>query len=403
MAIRLPRIARSSVPCMRSRSRPSKCAVPPEEALVIDRQIGFALNARWAEGNLGQIASLEGRYNEAKDHCEASVTHHREGGIRRGLDSHLFALAYAALELDENVAARTHFEESIAAASDQQRHRDIAKGRAGLGILTALQGDSTAAAAYYEDGFTYLRSLGMDVFSYSDGSESLGLLALLLGRYDHALAHYEATLSRYGEAGYRVPLMRAYSRAGHALLGLGDETRAKPYLFAALREAAAMGAFQVLLEALLGIAQLSIVPPTLVVELLALVCAHPASNRYSRTQAKGLLPTMKLSLSQHEFAASVERGRALNLEAALTLTEPFGPDAQRPQSHANQQLAHPLSQRELEVLELISSGLTNQQIADQLYVGVSTVKKHINHIYRKLEVTHRAEAVARARTADILA
>jgi DNA-binding CsgD family transcriptional regulator len=63
----------------------------------------------------------------------------------------------------------------------------------------------------------------------------------------------------------------------------------------------------------------------------------------------------------------------------------------------------PLSLRELEVLALIAQGCTNQQIADQLYISVSTVKKHINHIYGKLDVTHRAQAVACARSLKILA
>jgi ATP/maltotriose-dependent transcriptional regulator MalT len=47
----------------------------------------------------------------------------------------------------------------------------------------------------------------------------------------------------------------------------------------------------------------------------------------------------------------------------------------------SQALVDPLSQRELEILALIAQGLTNQEIADELYIGISTVKKHINHIY----------------------
>ena len=63
---------------------------------------------------------------------------------------------------------------------------------------------------------------------------------------------------------------------------------------------------------------------------------------------------------------------------------------------ANEQLVEPLSDRELEILGLIASGLSNQEIADQLIVGVSTVKKHINHIYSKLAVETRAQAIVAA-------
>jgi ATP/maltotriose-dependent transcriptional regulator MalT len=60
-------------------------------------------------------------------------------------------------------------------------------------------------------------------------------------------------------------------------------------------------------------------------------------------------------------------------------------------------LADPLSGRELEVLELLATGMTNQQIADELVVSVDTVKKHVSHIFGKLDAATRTQAVARAR------
>jgi LuxR family maltose regulon positive regulatory protein len=65
-------------------------------------------------------------------------------------------------------------------------------------------------------------------------------------------------------------------------------------------------------------------------------------------------------------------------------------------------LVDPLSQRELEVLHLISLGKTNQEIARQLIVAPGTVKAHTASIYRKLEVANRTESVARARQLGIL-
>jgi DNA-binding NarL/FixJ family response regulator len=61
-----------------------------------------------------------------------------------------------------------------------------------------------------------------------------------------------------------------------------------------------------------------------------------------------------------------------------------------------------LSQRELEVLHLISLGRTNKEIARQLIVAPGTVKAHTSSIYRKLDVANRTEAVARARQLDII-
>jgi LuxR family maltose regulon positive regulatory protein len=65
-------------------------------------------------------------------------------------------------------------------------------------------------------------------------------------------------------------------------------------------------------------------------------------------------------------------------------------------------LVEPPSERELEVLRLITAGLSNQEIADQLVVALSTVKWHINNLYGKLGVGSRTQAVARARELHLL-
>ena len=65
-------------------------------------------------------------------------------------------------------------------------------------------------------------------------------------------------------------------------------------------------------------------------------------------------------------------------------------------------LVEPLSQRELEVLQLIALGMTNQEIARQLVVAPGTVKAHSASIYRKLDVANRTEAARRARQLGLL-
>jgi LuxR family maltose regulon positive regulatory protein len=70
---------------------------------------------------------------------------------------------------------------------------------------------------------------------------------------------------------------------------------------------------------------------------------------------------------------------------------------------AGRQLHEPvLSERELEVLALIASGESNQEIANKLFITVATVKTHINNLYRKLGVRSRTQAVARAREMNLL-
>jgi len=56
--------------------------------------------------------------------------------------------------------------------------------------------------------------------------------------------------------------------------------------------------------------------------------------------------------------------------------------------------AEPISQRELEVLELVAQGASNRDTAAQLFISEATVKTHVLHIYAKLGVNDRAAAVA---------
>lgn len=64
-----------------------------------------------------------------------------------------------------------------------------------------------------------------------------------------------------------------------------------------------------------------------------------------------------------------------------------------PSANARQGSSNELTDREMELLRLLSTGLRNKEIADNLYISIDTVKKHVNNIYRKLHVQSRAEAV----------
>jgi LuxR family transcriptional regulator, maltose regulon positive regulatory protein len=79
-----------------------------------------------------------------------------------------------------------------------------------------------------------------------------------------------------------------------------------------------------------------------------------------------------------------------------------GESPRPPAAGTAQPLIEPLSQRELEVLQLIAQGLSNREISDRLFVALSTVKGHNRIIFDKLQVRRRTEAVARARELGLL-
>lgn len=61
-----------------------------------------------------------------------------------------------------------------------------------------------------------------------------------------------------------------------------------------------------------------------------------------------------------------------------------------------------LTGRETEILNLVAQGMSNREIAEQLFVSKYTVESHIKHIYRKLSVSKRTKAVSAARSLGIL-
>jgi predicted ATPase/DNA-binding NarL/FixJ family response regulator len=378
-----------------------------EEAMAINRQIGFDFNASWCQVQLGVIAFGQGRYLEAKAHLEAAITHRRAADTRiASLSAQLF-LGTVELELGDDAAAREHFAEEFAIAcemfpDDLAYHRciyDLMQG-----ITAAYQGDWLQAEAYLEQAL----SSGVTQEFRHDPTfhDAIGCLALLCGDYDEAFRNFEENAVFWSELRNLMAVMWSQGHAGHALLGVGQYEQAAQYLGEALQASLAMQAWSCTLEALTGLAQLPTVPAAVAVQVLVLTGSHPAANRFSRIEASRALAALKDKLVYETFQTAVKQGEALDLEtAAQQLLAEIRPDDEAqtaampapPHIRAvNQALPDPLTPRELEVLSLICSGLSNQQIADQLVVGVSTVKKHINGLYGKLAVVSRAQAILRA-------
>ena len=151
---------------------------------------------------------------------------------------------------------------------------------------------------------------------------------------------------------------------------------------------------------------------TVIDALLLQAIAHANSNQQAEAQIS-LQKALTLAEPEQYLRIFVDKGEPIaqllrtiqqtpqptNLQTYIAaLLNAFKAPVTTPQPA----LPDSLSERELEVLRLIASGHTNQEIADQLFVALSTVKTHINNIYSKLGVTRRTEAVARARERHLI-
>ena len=65
-------------------------------------------------------------------------------------------------------------------------------------------------------------------------------------------------------------------------------------------------------------------------------------------------------------------------------------------------LLEPLSKREIDVLRLLAAGHSNPEIAEQLVIAENTVKMHLKHLYGKLDVRNRVQAVVQAQVLRLL-
>ena len=101
------------------------------------------------------------------------------------------------------------------------------------------------------------------------------------------------------------------------------------------------------------------------------------------------------------LAQNIAPGYVRRLLAAFPTSVPERTAVSHPQN-AELDWIEPLSEREVEVLQLIANGLTNQEIAVQLFLALNTVKAHTRNIYSKLGVNSRIQAVTRARDLGVL-
>ena len=107
------------------------------------------------------------------------------------------------------------------------------------------------------------------------------------------------------------------------------------------------------------------------------------------------------SLLYEALSRGIAQVYVRQLLGAVPIDESEKADPSKSQS-PELKLVEPLSEREIEVLQLIANGLTNPEIAARLYISLNTVKVHTRNIYGKLGAKNRTVAVVRAKILGIL-
>ncbi len=141
------------------------------------------------------------------------------------------------------------------------------------------------------------------------------------------------------------------------------------------------------------------------VELLGLIDNHPsgATDWMKHWNKLTQLRTdLKTELGEKVYQQAWERGAQRDLDKTIVELIDYLRNDQYPSKAKSQPLIEPLTNRELEVLELLGEGLSNRKIATHLTVSVGTVKTHVHNISQKLNAKNRTQVVLEAKKLGLL-
>ncbi len=389
--IRVGRLAEAEAAAIRCRQLYQQLNIPPLPKYTSDPQLLFSI-----------LALIRGDYADAAANAEAVRRRCQDHPNIGTLQTACYLLARAALLRGDYETANQHIQQ--AHASTQTAGDDWFRAYCLIemgNIATALK-QYAAATEHYQAAYALRQELG-EPEGQAVALNHLGQVALAQADFAGAEPLFEQSRTIYRDIGDRGGLATALAGLGRSAVGRGEVSAARLPFQEALRIVDEMEFTPLLLSILAGIADLlaQTGPADLRLALLTLLADHPAASPEIRAQARDSLPA-DVSPPAAELSpllAEVQSLLATPFAAASPLEEPVTATASSPQPDA---LIEPLTEREVEVLQLMADGLTNPEIAEQLIIATGTVKYYTGQIYGKMGVRNRVEAVARGRELGLI-
>jgi predicted ATPase/DNA-binding CsgD family transcriptional regulator len=340
-----------------------------QESLGVCLELADRQGAGYALCSLGILAHSEGDYQGAVIFFEQSLQLFREVEDRYGRTLALAGLGLTLLYLGNYERASVLCEESLALSRERGDPRSIASALTNLGIAMLERGEDERANVLCEESLALRRKLG-----HKGGCAHtliiLGRIAMHQGDYDQAIACYEESLALRQETGEKEGIATALEgMAAVAAMQGQPMSAARLYGFAE--------SFRNMLGA----------PLT------------PLDRSYYEQS----VAAVRVQLDEPTFLKAWSEGQAMPLEQAIAAAkqvkaqEPITPASERSPAETTSTStsrgnSSGLTSREIEVLRLVSQGLTTPQIAERLIISSRTADAHLRSIYSKLDVSSRAAA-----------
>ncbi len=349
----------------------------------------YANAARWGE----QVLQTSERYNHAQNRPLAH-----------------YLLTSAALAQGELELAQHHADTACDLARATGSHWFMAYCLNELGNIAFALGNYGSAHSHYAESYA-LRQAFDDPEGMALALVCLGETALAQDEYANAHILFQKGQILYQQIGDQGGLAAAMTGLGRAAVGLQEWTQARELLQQALTLALAVHYLPYLASIFYSTALLLIATGKAAqgIELLATVAYHPITPHILANQIQQRLRDDLSYLAPDFLTVTNKLDATVDLETMAhhlrrTLSSPPLLDSppRQPTPSSSPLLIEPLSEREMECLRLIATGLKNREIAEQLFISVNTVRVHLNNIYGKLGVSGRVQAVACAQKLNLL-
>jgi predicted ATPase/DNA-binding NarL/FixJ family response regulator len=321
---------------------------------------------------LGLVVSEQGDSERAIQLYEESLAFSRKVGDKRGIADNLLLLGIEMRYRGDLGKARELLEEGLVVAREVGDPELLAAFLNQLCDTFVLQDDLERATVIGEKAVAVCREQNHRIL-LSDALCNLGWAALLRGDPERATTLYAESLELKRELGDKPLLVKLTVALPETLDGLACVAVAKGEAERAVR---LFGATRALHEQ---------------------VSDHTTTREYAALREPYLAAT-RSQLSEEAWEAAFAEGRAMGFEEAveyaLSEEEPSPSSAAPTEQLSTPVSEHPagLTPREVEVLGLVATGMTNIQVAQRLFLSPRTVQRHLNSIYHKLGVSSRVAA-----------
>ena len=376
------------------------------EAAALSRSVGATYVALLAFKHLTELRMVQGHLQAAADVCRQALELAAERGKRLPASSAAHVgMGKLLREWNELGGATEHLKEGIELGERGGNIEIVLDGHVGLARTRRALGDWVGAAGTLETVKRLAQKHHIDAWVTRANAWQARLGAAQNDRWAMSRWLEECGLSVEDELSY--PREFEHITLARVLIGRGEQDEAWTLLERLLREAEA-GArggrvVEILILQALVLQARNDRPNAIAALRRALTLAEPEG--YVRVFADEGEPMVSLlkGLVKRRTARPPDAERDVSLEYVSKLLEALGGRAPGAGTRAAASpLADPISERELEVLRLLDSDLSHREIAAKLFVSLDTVKSHTKHLYRKLGVRARHQAVARAKELGLI-